>query len=170
MINVIHDFSRNPYLKEEHKQLFFDNREHYGLLSTLSKDYNGVKIYDIGTYKGLSALALSSNEKNLIISYDIEYHVEIHRPDNVEFRIGNFYRDYEMLKSPLIMFDIDPHNGLDETNFVDNLIRIGYKGTVIFDDIHLNEGMQKFWDSITQEKFDLTSVGHWSGTGKVIFK
>jgi hypothetical protein len=26
---------------------------------------------------------------------------------------------------------------------------------------------QKFWAEIEQEKFDLTEVGHWSGTGLV---
>lgn len=164
--NPLTSFIKN----DEHKTMFLSDKEHYNLLSTLSNEYNGVKIYDIGTYKGLSALALSANPNNLVISYDIGYFIEVDRPVNVEFRIGNFYTDAEMLSSPLIMFDIEPHNGLDERVFIDNLLRVGYKGTVIFDDIHLNDGMQKFWDSVTQEKYDLTTMGHWSGTGKVIFK
>lgn len=169
--NVVHDRTREIFIKDNrHKNQFYSDKEHYGLLSTISKEYDNVRIYDIGTYKGLSALALSSNPKNLIISYDIDYYVEVKRPENVEFRLGNFYHDVEMLKSPLIVFDIDPHNGIDERNFVDNLIKVKYKGTVIFDHIHLDQGMQKFWDSITQEKYDLTNIGHWSGTGMVIFK
>lgn len=169
--SIAHDRSREPFIKnDEHKQLFFSDKEHYRLLSSLTKDYNGVRLYDIGTYRGFSALALSSNPNNLVVSYDIGYFVQIDRPENVEFRVGNFYHDGDMLKSPLIVFDIDPHDGYTERNFLDNLNRIGYKGTVIFDDIHLNDGMQNFWDSVTQEKFDLTNVGHWSGTGMVLFK
>ncbi len=166
---VTPDNSLDVYLKS-HLELFHNKGEHYDLLSTLSKNYNNVKIYDIGSYRGLSAVALSSNPTNLVISYDIGYYVEVERPENVEFRIGNFYTDVDMLSSPLIVFDIDPHNGQDERTFVDNLIRVGYKGTVIFDDIHLNDGMKQFWESVTQEKVDLTNIGHWSGTGMVIFK
>jgi hypothetical protein len=105
--------------------MFHKKGEHYDLLSTLSEQYNGVKLYDIGTYKGLSALALSSNQKNLVISYDIGYFVTIKQPTNVEFRIGNFYYDKEMLSSPLIMFDIDPHDGFQEKKFIENLTNVG---------------------------------------------
>lgn len=163
------DSSLDKYLKQ-HTEIFHKEGEHYDLLSTISHEYSGVKIYDIGTYRGLSAIALSSNPRNLVISYDIGYFVETLRPDNVEFRVGNFYHDSEMLNSPLIMFDIEPHDGLLERNFVDSLINQSYKGTVLFDDIHLNDGMKQFWTSVTQEKHDLTHVGHWSGTGIVVFK
>ena len=166
-----HDLTRKKFIKNNtDMDFFFKNNEHYMLLSTVSKHYENVKLYDIGSYRGLSALALSSNEKNLVISYDIGYFIEIDRPSNVEFRIGNFYNDRELLSSPLIVFDIDPHNGLDERNFVDYLIQHEYKGTVIFDDIHLNDEMEQFWDSITQEKQDFTQVGHGSGTGIVHFR
>lgn len=30
--------------------------------------------------------------------------------------------------------------------------------------------MKKFWNSITEEKYDITNVGAWSGTGLVYFK
>jgi len=42
-------------------------------------------------------------------------------------------------------------------------------GVLLLDDIHLNEPMQKFWDSLTQEKHDLTEFGHFTGTGMVLF-
>jgi len=165
------DYNLQQFLHtKEDVEFFYRNNEHYNLLTTLSNLYNNVRLYDIGTYKGTSAIALSSNPKNFVVSYDIVYCNEVKQPENVEFRIGNFYTDREMLNSPLIMFDIDPHNGRDERNFVDNLIRMGYKGTVVFDDIHLNDGMKQFWNSITQEKHDYTHLGHWSGTGIVIFK
>ena len=169
-MNLLPDYTLDKYLSQEEGEMFHKIGEHYVLLSTLSKQYNKVKLYDIGTYKGLSAVALSSNQSNLIVSYDIGYYVTVKQPINVEFRIGNFYHDKEMLSSPLIMFDIDPHDGLQEKKFVENLTSVGYKGTVIFDDIHLNDGMKDFWNSITQEKHDYTQYGHWSGTGIVLFK
>lgn len=158
-------------IQEKHKNLFIEKegKEHYSLLSKISNEYHNTILYDIGTYLGLSALALSSNQSNKIVSYDIGYFVEIERPENVEFRIGNFYTDHGLLKSPLIMFDIDPHNGKDEREFVDYLEKNNYKGIVIFDDIHLNVGMKQFWNSIIQEKHDYTYMGHWSGTGVVVF-
>jgi hypothetical protein len=30
--------------------------------------------------------------------------------------------------------------------------------------------MKKYWDWIDEEKYDISSIGHWSGTGLVIFK
>ena len=167
---MISDNSLASYIKDNSdKDLFYAQKEHYTLLSTVSKEYNNTTLYDIGTYKGLSAIALSSNQNNRIVSYDIEYLITVDRPKNVEFRIGNFYNDVELLRSPLIMFDIDPHDGLQEKEFVRYLISNNYKGTVIFDDIHLNDGMKDFWNSVTQQKQDYTNLGHWSGTGVVHF-
>jgi hypothetical protein len=62
------------------------------------------------------------------------------------------------------------HNGDFEQEFVDHLIKIKYKGLVMFDDIYLNYEMRKFWEGLKNEKFDLTEIGHFSGTGLVIFK
>ena len=52
---------------------------------------------------------------------------------------------------------------------MDELEKIGYKGLVLLDDTKLNEGMVTFWNSITQEKLDISDYGHWSGTGIVNF-
>lgn len=163
--------SLKQYIKtDELAKLFYAEKEHYTLLTSVSTQYNNTTLYDIGTYRGLSALALSSNPTNKVISYDIGYYVEIDRPSNVEFRIGDCYNDANLLQAPLIVVDVDPHDGIFETQFVKYLTDKGYVGTVIFDDIHLNKGMSDFWNSITQEKNDFTSVGHWSGTGVVNFK
>ena len=50
-----------------------------------------------------------------------------------------------------------------------------YKGLIILDDISTEltpkyfSGMKKFWDSIPEKKWDITLVGHGSGTGLVSF-
>lgn len=148
---------------------FFNTKdEHYTFLSNLSYYFENSVFYDIGTFRGLSALALSSNLKNKVISYDIKNKLEIDLPDNIEFILGDFYQDPGLLDSALIFFDVDPH-GQIENNFVDYLIENNYRGITIFDDIQVNNEMIKFWDSISLEKLNITHIGHGSGTGIVFF-
>jgi hypothetical protein len=53
--------------------------------------------------------------------------------------------------------------------FIDYLTKNNYNGIVIFDDIRTNTELAKIWNSITQEKIDITDIGHGSGTGIVFF-
>jgi hypothetical protein len=148
-----------------------NDNEHYKLLAYFASLHDNTTIYDLGSYRGHSAIALASNPNNQIVSYDIGYFLEYaRRPENVEFRIGNFYRDKTMLSSPLIVLDVYQHDGQQETQLFAYLEENKYKGTVILDDIHLNEGMEKFWNGIKQEKVDASKFGHHSGTGIVFFK
>ncbi len=142
--------------------------EHYRLLAYISKLYNGVTLLDIGSYQGSSAIALSFNKKNKVISYDIEQQpeiVEINIP-NIKFIKGNVLKDE--ITAPFILIDTY-HDGTFEQDFVNHLVKINYKGLVMFDDIHLNEEMSNFWNGLKNEKYDLTEIGHHSGTGIVIF-
>jgi hypothetical protein len=158
------------YLPEHHYVMLERDNEHYKLLAHLANNLNDVTVYDIGTYRGLSAIAMSSNPSNRVVSYDIENFLECASPANVEFKIGDCYLDPEMLNSPLISLDVDPHDGEFEKRFIAYLITNKYKGTVICDDIHLSPQMQDFWDSVTVKKFDVTEFGHSSGTGMIVFE
>jgi hypothetical protein len=145
-------------------------KEHYKLLADLSFCFDNVNFLEIGTYKGLSALALAYNLSNRITSWDIGDFLSIFpAPENVEFKIGNVLKE-ENLNNFLFIFLDTFHDGSFEDEFYKHLKEINYKGVVMLDDIHLNEPMKKFWDSITEEKYDITSIGHWSGTGIVIFE
>lgn len=142
--------------------------EHYRLLAYISKLYNGVTLLDIGSYQGSSAIALSFNKKNKVISYDIDQQpeiVEITIP-NIKFIKGNVLKDE--ITAPFILLDTY-HDGTFEQDFVDHLVKINYKGLVMFDDIHLNKEMSNFWNGLKNEKYDLTEIGHHSGTGIAIF-
>ncbi len=157
---------------EEDVKLFLNDREHYKLLYSIAELLGNTRrlnsIYDIGTYKGLSALALC--KRNVVISYDINYTAEIVRPVNIEFRVGDFFNDVENItKANFIMFDVDPHDGEIERKFFDMLLFSKFRGLVMFDDIHLNESMKYFWQSIELPKYDLTHIGHWSGSGLIDF-
>ncbi len=145
--------------------------EHYILLSALSNYFNFYKILDIGTYKGLSALALSYNKTNKVITYDIEDCYQVDFPSNVEYRLcknpENIFDIPDLYETKMILLDIDPHDGIQEQRFYEYLMDSRYDGILVLDDIHLNDGMKKFWNNIEHEKFDLTEIGHWSGTGLV---
>jgi hypothetical protein len=150
----------------------FSSKEHYRLLTYISNYYNSEIFLDIGTLKGCSALALSTNQTNKVYSFNLSEQKELNEiPRNVEFIIdnvinGNF--DDIILKSKLILLDTF-HDGTFEQMFYEYLKRIGYVGTLILDDIHLNNEMKFFWDNIEKNKFDITNIGHATGTGVVIF-
>jgi SAM-dependent methyltransferase len=145
--------------------------EHYQLLACLSTRFEGATLFDIGTLKGYSALALSYNPANRVKSYDIQDVKELAEPQNlttIEYRIGNVLHDPELLSSPLILLDTE-HDGTFETQVYAFLKQNHYKGLLVLDDIYLNDAMKRFWQAIDLPKEDLTDIGHWSGTGIVDF-
>ena len=155
------DAEAYPYLKMD--------TEHYKLLSYLTKSMDGITIIDAGTSQGHSCLALAQNPKNKVITYDIvNKHFDFfdsHK--NIEFKKLDINNESpEIIKSAkIILLDIDPHDGIQEIKFTNYLKDIGYKGYVICDDINLNNPMRNWWTSLSIEKYDVTDVGHGTGTG-----
>lgn len=165
-------FSRHV-LNDEYRGYFLDTqfREHYRLLAYLGTLYKNQVIFDVGTLKGYSALALSYNPANQIVSYDIEDLKELgHREElrSIDYRIGNVVEDSRLSAAHLILLDTY-HDGSFEAQFYNHLKKIGFKGLLVLDDIHLNAPMERFWTQITEPKEDVTDLGHWSGTGLVDF-
>lgn len=148
-------------------------KEHYRLLAYLSTKIDNGLITDIGTYRGYSAVALSYNQTNKVISFDInrrERETSISRtPDNVEFRYDNVLSKQhhkELLESGLIFLDAG-HDGWFENEVHKFLIKHKYEGLMLVDDITLIERgrresvMNNWWTSIKDAKtYDLTKVGH----------
>lgn len=173
------DFSyyRDSFLKKgfPNNWFFMDaGQEHYRLLAYISTLYKGKTLLDIGSYQGNSAIALACNEKNNVISFDLDTQPVISKikSKNIAFQIADILKlGYKetILSCPFIMIDTY-HNGDFEQEFVDHLNEIKYKGLVMFDDIYLNYEMKKFWTELKNEKYDLTEVGHFSGTGLAVFK
>ena len=163
-------------IEEEYKNYFLDkpSKEHYYLLAYFSLQHNNSTLLDIGTYKGCSSLALSYNPTNNVISFDIREGLKRlwSTPENIEYIVDDCskeqYKDL-VLSSPFIMLDTD-HDGTFEIYFHKYLQDIGYKGLLMLDDIKLNESMVDYWNSVKEEKYDISHVGHHSGTGLVIFK
>lgn len=158
----------------EYQQYFMSKsgQEHYRLLSYISQNYNSINILDVGTLKGCSALSLSINSNNKVFSFNLDNQLDLNDlPKNIEFIIDNVINgkyDDLILSSPIILLDTF-HDGTFEQQFLDYLIRINYKGSLILDDIHLNTEMENFWEKINLLKNDITHIGHLTGTGVVIF-
>jgi len=156
---------------------FLGFNEHYRLLSHLSWQLDrGDTVVDVGTFLGFSALALSHNQTVNVVSYDLQQSIPatsesftpLHRP-TIDFRIGDVLKDLpSLLHAPIMMLDTN-HDGTFERKFVAELERLEYQGIVLCDDIDLNDDMRSFWADIRLPKMDLTSVGHWSGTGAILF-
>jgi predicted O-methyltransferase YrrM len=154
-------------------------KEHYRLLSYVSSCFKNSDIFDIGSHRGSSALALSYESSNRVYSFDIERQPKNYDtiPANIEFVICNLFVQDEretweekLLNSPLIFLDIDTHDGVLEYEFYMYLVSKEYKGIVIFDDILYFTGMRVFWDKIDPyHQRDVSKYGHWSGTGIVDF-
>lgn len=149
----------------------------YAYLSTL---FDRIKIVEVGTRYGKSALALSYNKNNRVVSFDIlEQGASAIRRENITFVIADFTQvGGDWSKVDVIMIDVDPHDGIKEREFMKFLYSIGWEGLLILDDILPNwpaniQGanpveMNNWWNSLTEEKYDVSDVGHFSGTGIVV--
>lgn len=158
--------------------------EHYKLLAYLSNQINSSIIFNIGTHQGLNAAALSSNKNNAVFTFDFVDNIstedkQLLWPNNnvifstddlLDNNVRSKWKDM-LLNSSIIFIDIDPHKGTREYNFYLWLKENNYKGILILDDIHYFKEMRdNLWHKIpSSEKYDATSVGHWSGTGFVTF-
>lgn len=154
-------------------------KQHYKLLSYLSSLYRGRDIFDIGTHRGASGLALSNGSStNHIYSFDLQHMYTLPSVPNLSYHTDDLMSDAgkaiwkeKLLGSAFIFLDIDPHEGTREYEFYQWLKGETYQGFVICDDIwYFKEMRDNFWYKIpVEDKVDITDLGHWSGTGILRF-
>ena len=159
--------------------------EHYRLLAAIVRVLKPKLVIEIGTASGLSALALKKflDKDAKLITFDIipwtDFSDTVFRSE--DFLDGNLLQQCVDLRDPAVVNYFKPtledaeiifidaaKDGVGEYLFWNNLSALNFKSPplLIFDDIRL-WNMLKFWRSITMPKLDLTSFGHWSGTGIV---
>lgn len=174
--NEIKSINLDFYGEETLNETVFlrSEKEHYRLLVYLTNYFDNIKIIDASTLHGLSALGLSQNKKNKVITYDINVNPNLLKlvkdSTNIERKILDINEEnWEFInQSKFILLDIDPHDGQQEKKFIEKLKEINYEGFLICDDIHLNNEMEYWWNSLDLKKIDVTEIGHHSGTGIII--
>lgn len=163
-----------PWLRETGYLLRMPGEEHYRLLAYLSTWFDGRVVFDVGTGGGHSALALSWNRGNRVISLDLgNFRATLNEGSlpNVEFRIGECTEQPELLESALVFLDTSPHDGANEKKLFDHLVAGGFRGLLVMDDVNSHQfpGVRALWNRIEVPKIELTAFGHHSGTGLINF-
>jgi hypothetical protein len=158
--------------------------EHYRFLTALIKVMQPKLVIEIGTYRGISALAMKQflPKQSKIVTYDVIPWDQIsgralkaeHFDQQLEQRIYdltiNEISEHELRLIELadIIFVDAAKDGEMERKFCSLFERVKFikPPIIVFDDIKMLK-MLEIWRTIRHPKLDITSFGHWSGTGIV---
>ena len=159
--------------------------EHYKLLAGLVLALKPQEVVEVGTSMGLSALAMKKYlpPDSKLFTFDIQdwkAHPDyaLRREDFADGRLVQFLDDlsdpdicrkYEDLLKQAQLICIDAaKDGVGERKFLENFGQVPLRegSFLVLDDIRLWK-MLKIWREVSLPKLDLTSFGHWSGTGLV---
>jgi len=159
--------------------------EHYRLLSAVVKFMQPSAVVEIGTWTGLGTLALKSGmSQGTVHTYDILDWDKMPLPthfeksdfvgDTVKQVIGDlsedvfFEKNKSILNSADIIFLDAPKDGVFEYKMLNQIAKLDCRKNkiLILDDIRF-VNMIDLWRSISSPKLDVSSFGHWSGTGFV---
>ena len=135
---------------------------------------------EIGTFTGLGALALAQ-VCSRVVTFDLlpwkSFGTSALREEDftgarVEQRLGDlsepsvFAAERDLLAQADLVFIDGPKDGRFEPAFMALLLPVVREtgAFLVFDDIRVVP-MVRFWRELDMPKLDLTSFGHWSGTG-----
>ena len=157
--------------------------EHYRLLAGLVVVQKPKRVIEIGTLSGWSALAMAGSlpPGSELITIDLVPWDQIAATalNPADFEDGKmrqvigdlsdtaFFASFaDTLSGCDLLFVDAPKNVVFEQTLLQHLasIQLPDNALVLFDDIR-NWNMLKIWRNITRPKLDLTSFGHWTGTG-----
>jgi len=159
--------------------------EHYRLLSAIMQELEPKRVVEIGTFSGLSTLAMLPELKSdarlttfdMISWYTIPT-TYLRENDFSDGRLSQvigdlalpsvFGRYASVLREADVLFIDGPKNYVFEKRLIGNFNRLGLKphALLVFDDTRF-WNMIEIWRAIHQPKLDFSSFGHWSGTGLV---
>lgn len=159
--------------------------EHYKILEAIVKLIDAKTIIEIGTFTGLSSVSFfqAMDERKRLYTFDIIPYSQFSNSvlTKNDFEEYNFLqliddvssmdtmRKYsDIFKSADFIFCDAPKDGLFERKVLENLQELGIKDGVIifFDDIR-QWNMLKIWSEIKMPKLDITSIGHFTGSGLI---
>jgi predicted O-methyltransferase YrrM len=159
--------------------------EHYKLLAGLIDELQPKLVIEIGTSTGLSALTMQKYMPagGKIVTYDIipwnEFGESALKQSDfadgtLEQRIADlsdfavFAQHADLLKQADFIFIDAAKDSTQEDRFIANFdtMKFDNRPIFMFDDVRL-WNMLRTWRNIQRPKLDITSFGHWSGTGLV---
>jgi predicted O-methyltransferase YrrM len=159
--------------------------EHYRLLAALVSICQPRVIVEIGTSTGLSALAMRQFMPSgaRLVTFDVipwdKFPDTCLRAEDFENgalmqMIGDVsdsrvMRQHEdLFRSSDIIFADGPKDGRFERLLLDRLmeLKLPQRPLLVFDDIRV-WNMLRIWREVRLPKLDVTSFGHWSGTGLI---
>jgi len=159
--------------------------EHYKLLAALILEYRPRVVIEIGTATGLSALAMQQHlpQGARLSTFDIRAWSTfadtcLKTEDFADGSLAQIIGDLsdpavlgshgELFRAADLIFVDGPKDGRFERILIERLADLALPGQpiLVFDDIRV-WNMLAIWREIRMPKLDLTSFGHWSGTGLV---
>jgi len=158
--------------------------EHYRLLHSLSRIFAPKSIIEIGTFTGMSSASMLRGmpENCSITTFDInpwrQHRSHLTEGDFSSGRITQvlddladrkvFSKYVDLFSNSQLIFCDAPKDGVFEHKFLSNLatVKPSAPTILVLDDTRLLN-MIDVWRSIQSPKLDLTSFGHWAGTGLV---
>lgn len=160
--------------------------EHYSILAALCSLLEPSVVVEIGTAEGLSALSMLTAlpPQSTLVTFDLVpwqryprccLTEEDFRGGRLEQRIANladpvtFAANLQTLSKAALIFMDGPKDGVFEPSFLQLLSKNRPPGgsLLVLDDIRI-WNMLGVWRKLPFPKLDLTSFGHWLGTGLVL--
>lgn len=158
-LNAINLSHLQPFVDARDEAEFMKpaGQQHYRLLAWLSTQYNGANIFDIGTWHGSSAVALSYSSNNVVYSYDIAaQRSNTKTPFNVAFQIQDLLELERYAKT-----DFGDMSSIDKERYFPDMRTYRYLqySPLVLVDVHNSAGEhdgvleQKFYDLLTLINF-----------------
>jgi hypothetical protein len=158
--------------------------EHYRILPALAEAVGARQIVEIGTWRGESAVAfldapgVERVDTFDIVPWSLVDGTALHDDDFGDrlvqhlgdLAVPRVFAEYEeTLTNADLLFVDGPKDGGFETAFLDRLLAVPrrHPQLVVLDDIRVMT-MIRVWRALPAPKLDITSFGHWSGTGLLL--
>jgi predicted O-methyltransferase YrrM len=158
--------------------------EHYQLLGAVVKLLQPKLVVELGTHLGYSSLCMKHflPEDGKLVTFDVipwnQFSSTILKSTDFDSRLeqciddvtdaATFEKYQSLFENADIIFMDALKDGVQEYQFLANFAKVKFKKKClfVFDDIRL-WNMLEIWHTMEKPKLDLTSFGHWSGTGFV---
>ncbi|CAN5842751.1 hypothetical protein BH11PSE13_BH11PSE13_16640 [soil metagenome] len=159
--------------------------EHYRLLAALVKTLHASTVIEIGTFTAMGTVAILQGLRpdGRIVTFDLLpwnsfEQTWLEERDFAEQRVSQVLADvsapggiepYRALFEAADFIFIDgPKDGATEARILNNLATLTLRRDpiIFFDDIRVMN-MVGIWRRVARPKFDITSLGHWSGSGLI---